>query len=246
MLRREQYRRADDPVFSEKIARAVITGKLTNCRMVLMRSARDSGDEATKNLLKGASSHLARLMENLNKVQTLDSLRGLEGEAAKTYFSVFDHLVLAQKESFFFRERSRRPPLDNLNALLSFVYTLLTHDITSALESVGLDPAVGYLHRDRPGRPSLSLDLMEECRSFIGDRLVLTLINRQQIKGKGFIKSESGDIRMDDDTRKEVLLAYQKRKQEEIFHPFIAEKICIGLIPHIPSTIILALFERRS
>lgn len=137
-----------------------------------------------------------------------------------------------QKEDFFFKERSRRPPLDNMNALLSFIYTLLSHDTTSAIEAVGLDPAVGYLHRDRPGRPSLSLDLMEECRALIADRLAVTLVNRLQVKGKGFIKSESGDIRMDDDTRKEVLVAYQKRKQEEIYHPFLCEKISIGLIPH--------------
>ena len=202
-----------------------------------MRAVRDSQNEANCEPLRKASAHLGYLIHNLGNIQGVDSLRGVEGEAAKTYFSVFDKLILVQKEDFFFKERSRRPPLDNMNALLSFVYTLLAHDVSSALEAVGLDPAVGYLHKDRPGRPSLALDLMEECRAFIGDRLALTLVNRLQIKGTGFIKSESGDIRMNEDTRKDLLIAYQKRKQEEIFHPFIGEKIAIGLIPHIQASL---------
>lgn len=237
LLRREQYRKADDPSYSESIARSIILGKIANSRTVLMRAARELSDEMACSHLKKASMHLAFLVKNLDKIQGLDSLRGVEGEAARTYFSVFDYLILSQKEEFFFKERSRRPPLDNMNALLSFVYTLLAHDITSAIEAVGLDPAVGYLHRDRPGRPSLALDLMEDCRSFIADRLALTIINRLQVKGKGFIKSESGDIRMDDETRKEVLGAYQKRKQEEIFHPFLGEKISLGLIPHVQASL---------
>lgn len=237
LLRREQYRKADNELIAEKIARSIIIGKIMNSRSVLMRAAREiKNDSGTQ--LRNASIHLAYLVKNLDKIQSLDSLRGLEGEAAKIYFSVFDYMVLSQKEDFFFRERSRRPPLDNLNALLSFVYTLLAHDMTSALEAVGLDPAVGYLHKDRPGRPSLALDLMEEFRSFIADRLVLTLINRLQIKGKGFEKSSSGDIRMNDDTRKEVLSAYQTRKQDEIYHPFLAEKISIGLIPHVQALLL--------
>ncbi len=237
LLRREQYRRADDALHSENITRSIILGKIANSRTVLMRAARESQDDLSTGLLKKAASHLAYLIQNLDKMQGVDSLRGIEGDAAKTYFSVFDLLILSQKNDFFFKERSRRPPLDNMNALLSFVYTLLAHDVTSALEAVGLDPAVGYLHKDRPGRPSLALDLMEECRSFVADRLALTLINKLQVKGDGFIKSHSGDIRMDDITRKEVLSAYQKRKQEEIFHPFLGEKISFGLIPHIQATL---------
>jgi CRISPR-associated protein Cas1 len=211
----------------------MILGKLANSRTVLMRGVRDIEVESAKNSLRETASHLARMIAGLDRAGNLDSLRGIEGEAAKTYFSVFDHLILAQKDSFFFKERSRRPPLDNLNALLSFVYTLLAHDVVSALESVGLDPAVGYLHRDRPGRPSLALDIMEELRSYAADRLILSLINRLQVKGKDFKKSESGDVRMNDDVRKVVLMAYQNRKQEEIYHPFIEEKINIGLIPHV-------------
>lgn len=233
LLRREQYRMADDSLSTEKIARSVILGKIANTRIVLMRASRDIQDEIKRESLLKASNHLSYLVQNLDKSQNVDSLRGIEGEAAKTYFSVFDNLILAQKEDFFFKERSRRPPLDNMNALLSFIYTLIVHDVTSALETVGLDPAVGYLHRDRPGRPSLALDLMEEFRSVIADRLALTLINRLQIKAKGFVKSQSGDIRMDDETRKEVLSAYQMRKQDQIFHPFLSEKISIGLLPHI-------------
>ena len=165
-------------------------------------------------------------------------MRGREGDAARTYFEVFDHLIAAQKEDFFFHERSRRPPLDNVNALLSFFYTLLAHDVTAALETVGLDPAVGFLHRDRPGRPSLALDLMEEFRPIFADRLALSLINLQQIRGKGFRKTESGAVMMDDATRKEVLVAYQKRKQEEILHPFLNEKLAVGLLPHVQAMLL--------
>jgi CRISPR-associated protein Cas1 len=159
-------------------------------------------------------------------------LRGVEGDAAHGYFSVFDELILQQKEAFFFHERSRRPPLDNVNALLSFLYVLLGHDMASALETVGLDPGVGFLHRDRPGRASLALDLMEELRPVLADRLALTLINRRQVTGSGFTRSDSGAVIMNDATRKEVLVGWQTRKQEEILHPFLNERIPIGLVPY--------------
>jgi CRISPR-associated protein Cas1 len=165
-------------------------------------------------------------------------VRGLEGDAAHTYFSVFDHLIVAQKESFTFQERNRRPPLDNVNCLLSFLYTLLTHDCRSALESVGLDPAVGFLHRDRPGRPSLALDMMEEFRPFIADRLALSLINLRQVQDKGFNKTEAGAVLMNDETRKILLVAYQERKQEEIYHPFLDEKVTIGLLFHVQALLL--------
>ncbi|MDP3043870.1 MAG: CRISPR-associated endonuclease Cas1, partial [Bacillota bacterium] len=168
----------------------------------------------------------------------LDSVRGMEGEAARRYFGVFDHLITLQKADFFLQTRTRRPPLDNMNSLLSFCYTLLTHDVASALETVGLDPAVGYLHRDRPGRPGLALDLMEEFRPFLADRLALSLVNLQQVKGKGFRQTETGAILMDDDTRKKVLVAYQKRKQEEIRHPFLDEKVTVGLLPYIQAMLL--------
>jgi len=181
---------------------------------------------------------LLHSLDQLQRTISLDQLRGIEGEAANTYFSVFDHLIIAQKESFQFKERSRRPPLDETNCLLSFLYTLLVHDVRSALESVGLDSCVGFLHRDRPGRPGLALDIMEEFRPFLADRLALSLINREQVRKKGFKKMESGAILMEDDTRKEVLVAYQKRKQEEIMHPYLKENVQIGLLFHIQALLL--------
>lgn len=178
LLRREQYRRADDEASSSAIARAVLIAKIANCRTVLMRSARERNDNESSGPILSASGHLSRILKGLERETSLDALRGMEGEAARIYFSVFDHLVLAQKKDFYFTERSRRPPLDNLNALLSFIYTLLAHDVASALEGVGLDPAVGFLHRDRPGRPGLALDIMEELRPILADRLALSLVNR--------------------------------------------------------------------
>jgi CRISP-associated protein Cas1 len=165
-------------------------------------------------------------------------LIGFEGSAAKIYFGVFDQLILQQRQDFFFQGRSRRPPLDNMNSLLSFLYTLLTNDAASALETVGLDPYVGFLHQDRPGRPSLALDLMEELRPVIVDRLALSLVNRKQITGKGFTRKESGGILMDDDTRKAVLTAWQERKKEEIIHPYLKERVPFGLIPHIQAMLL--------
>ena len=232
LLRREQYRRADDPQASADIARAVLTGKIANSRTVLQRALRDHADKMASSEVAFAVKRLSNHLDLLNQEIPLDALRGFEGDAAHIYFSVFDHLIIAQKETFSFLERNRRPPLDNVNALLSFLYTLLVHDIRSALEVVGLDPAVGFLHRDRPGRPSLALDLMEEFRPFLADRLALSLINRQQIHAGGFQQSDSGAILMTDETRKTVLVAYQERKQEEILHPFLEEKVTIGLLFH--------------
>ncbi|MEK7274956.1 MAG: type I-C CRISPR-associated endonuclease Cas1c [Candidatus Desantisbacteria bacterium] len=247
LLRREQYRRADDLSASASIAYAVLTGKIANCRTVLQRALRDHADKINTEAVSEASQRLASAMRRLQTVLPLDVLRGIEGEAANTYFGVFDHLIVSQKDHFKFNERNRRPPLDNVNCLLSFLYTILMHDVRSALEMVGLDPAVGFLHRDRPGRYSLALDLMEEFRPFIADRLALSLINLSQVQGKGFQKKgcpplvqerglkhekESGAVWMDDDTRKAVLVAYQKRKQEEIEHPFLKEKVAIGILPY--------------
>lgn len=238
LLRREQYRRADDENAATEIARAVVIAKVANSRTVLLRALRDHPDNIGAAEIESAAARLAGLFEYVQKSVTLDVVRGREGEAAMVYFGVFDHLIVAQKEDFFFRERSRRPPLDNTNSLLSFLYTLLAHDVASALETTGLDPAVGYLHRDRPGRPGLALDLMEEFRPFLADRLALSLINRQQVRGKGFNRTETGAVIMDDATRKELLLAYQQRKQEEIFHPFIEEKVAIGLLPHVQAMLL--------
>ncbi|HHT9136237.1 MAG TPA: type I-C CRISPR-associated endonuclease Cas1c [Candidatus Wunengus sp. YC60] len=232
LLRREQYRRADDVKTSALIARAVLTGKIVNCRTVLQRALRDHSEKIDADAISQASQRLANSMRRLQSEDAIDILRGIEGESANTYFSVFDQLITTQKEDFKFHERNRRPPLDNVNCLLSFLYVLLMHDVRSALETVGLDPAVGFLHRDRPGRYGLALDLMEEFRPFIADRLTLSLINLCQVQAKGFHKKESGAVWMDDDTRKTVLIAYQKRKQEEILHPFLNEKVTVGLLFH--------------
>ncbi len=232
LLRREQYRRSEDETSSAAIARAIVIAKIANSRTVLLRAARERTEGPQTAELAAAAQRLARLIEELQQPKPLDTVRGHEGDAARVYFDVFDHLITESKDDFFFRTRNRRPPLDNTNSLLSFLYTLLTHDVAAALEGVGLDPAAGFLHRDRPGRPSLALDLVEDLRPVIADRLALSLINRRQIKGDGFRTTESGAVEMDDATRKEVLVAYQKRKQEEILHPFLNEKVAFGIVPH--------------
>jgi CRISP-associated protein Cas1 len=231
LLRREQYRWADDEARSAAVARAVLIGKIANSRTVLRRALRDHSDKPGTERLEKAGRKLRFSLDQLQRSHSLDALRGIEGDAAGAYFAVFDNLITAQKEDFRFNERSRRPPLDNVNCLLSFVYTLLMHDVRSALESVGLDPAVGFLHRDRPGRSGLALDIMEEFRPFLADRLVLSLINLGVVKKNCFCRAETGGVTMDGDTRKALLVAYQKRKQEEISHPFLNEKMEIGLLP---------------
>ncbi|MBI5521676.1 MAG: type I-C CRISPR-associated endonuclease Cas1 [Desulfarculus sp.] len=238
LLRREQYRRADHEAQASLLAQAVVAGKVMNARSVLLRAIRQGADECAARALSQAGRELASRLRDLQGPSSLEVVRGVEGEAARTYFGAFDHLIRAQKESFFFHARSRRPPLDNINALLSFVYTLLMHDVASALEGVGLDPAVGYLHRDRPGRKSLALDLMEEFRPFLADRLVLSLVNRQQVKANGFTTTANGGVYMDDATRKTVLVAYQERKREELSHPFLGEKLALGLVPHVQALLL--------
>ena len=238
LLRREQYRRADSDEQSAAIARPVVIAKVANCRTVLLRALRDKPDCAGNSAIEAAGMRLAHLVNTLQTPRPLDTVRGYEGDAARVYFEVFDHLVTESKDAFFFHGRSRRPPLDNLNALLSFLYTLVTHDVASALEAVGLDPAVGYLHRDRPGRPSLALDVVEELRPVLADRLAVSLINRRQIRAQGFRQTETGAVLMDDDTRKEVLVAYQKRKQEEILHPFLKERVPFGIVPHVQALLL--------
>lgn len=233
LLRRTQYRRADAPDGSAEVARAIVAAKVANSRVVLQRSVRDHPENPHGADVEAAVRRLQWLIEELRQSQSLDRVRGIEGDAGRTYFSVFDHLITAQKEEFSFHGRSRRPPLDKVNALLSFLYAVAAHDATSALESTGLDPAVGFLHRDRPGRPGLALDLLEEFRAFLCDRLALSLINRRQVTEGGFTTSESGDVRMDDATRKTLLVAYQERKQEEIRHPFLQETTTVGLLMHL-------------
>jgi CRISPR-associated protein Cas1 len=230
LLRRNQYRMADDKDVTRKIVANIISGKLANNRVVINRVIRDHKEKIDVKVLKDASDKIGIISERIPRASTADEIRGLEGEAGAVYFGIFNHLIIDQKEDFQFSERNRRPPLDEVNALLSFIYTILGHDLRSALETVGLDPQVGFLHRDRPGRYSLALDMMEEFRPVIADRLVLSLINRRQVSKKGFRKAASGAVIMDDDTRKLVLTEYQKRKADEIYHPYIEEKVQMGLL----------------
>jgi CRISPR-associated protein Cas1 len=242
ILRREQYRRADDLDFSARMARAFINGKVANCRALLNRTVRDHGDRLDSEAVGDAANHLTGLLKSLGRDRPLDEVRGTEGDGAHVYFSVFDHLIIRNKEDFFFHRRSRRPPLDRVNCLLSFLYTLVMHDVRSALECTGLDPAVGFLHRDRPGRSGLALDMMEEFRP-LADRLTLSLINRGQLQGKDFVVSEGGGVRMKDKARKTLLTAYQERKQDVLLHPFLEEKMPLGLFFHTQA-LLLARFLR--
>jgi CRISPR-associated protein Cas1 len=232
LLRRTQYRIADDETPALDIARSFIIGKLVNCRTVLGRSIRDHGSSISCEKIRRTDGFLIENLNKINECQSRDSLRGIEGNCAKAYFDVFDEMILKQKDDFFISDRNRRPPLDNMNALLSFLYTLLAHDVQSALETVGLDPYVGFFHVDRPGRPGLALDMMEELRPFLGDRHALTMVNLQEIRGEDFLKKEDGAVLLTDDGRKKILKSWQKRKQEEITHPYLNESIPIGLIPY--------------
>lgn len=233
LVRREQYRRADDEEISAEIAVSIISAKISNCGKVLQRFLRDHGEKKVVEHVEPVAKRIGRILKEISGTMPLNVVRGIEGDAAANYFSVFDHLITSQKKNFSFNGRNRRPPLDEVNCLLSFLYTILMHDVRSALECVGLDPAVGFLHRDRPGRSGLALDMMEEFRPFIADRLVLTLINLCQVTCKDFFRKDSKAVYMTDDGRKKVLMAYQKRKQDEIFHPFIEKKIMIGQLFYI-------------
>lgn len=232
LLRREQYRRADNPAFSAAVATTCVLGKVVNCRTVLQRALRDHGDKVDAPALQESIDRLGAAIRRLQAGLPLDEVRGVEGDAARTYFSGFDHLIVRDKDHFFMRQRSRRPPLDRINCLLSFLYTLVVNDIRSALEAVGLDPAVGYLHRDRPGRSGLALDLMEEFRPMV-DRLAISLVNLGQLRRDDFVISDGGGVRMSEEARKTLLVAYQKRKQEEMVHPFVEEKMAVGLLFHM-------------
>lgn len=239
LLRRAQYRRSDTPESSAELAATLVAAKIANSRFVLQRALRDRPKSSHRNNIEAAIDHLATLLRRVrNSSMELDSIRGYEGAAAHAYFEVFNHLILSDSGDFEFKGRNRRPPRDAVNALLSFVYTLLRHDIASALEGVGLDPAVGFLHRDRPGRPALGLDLMEELRAPLADRLVLALINRKQVSPGGFSVDETGGVSMDNDTRKSVLVAWQERKQESVRHPYLNESVPIGLIPHLQARLL--------
>lgn len=238
LLRRAQYRAADDPFQSCRIARNFIYGKLSNSRAVLDRTRRDHGMRVNEETFQAASDQIRALLSQVAEETSLDSLRGLEGAGATVYFRLMDDMILRNKEDFFFHGRSRRPPMDNLNALLSFVYTMLGNDCASALEMVGLDSYVGFLHRDRPGRISLALDLLEELRPCLADRFVLTLINNRVVTGKDFSLQESGAVLLSDEGRKRVQKEWQSKKQEKITHPFLKEKLEWGLVPYVQALLL--------
>lgn len=238
LLRQQQYVSSRDEKISLEIAKNCILGKVYNARWVLERAVRDHSMQIDLEQVKSASGFLKSSLEYIQDAQSKEQLRGYEGEAASVYFGVFDQLILQQKKDFVFQGRSRRPPLDNVNALLSFVYTLLTNQITSALETVGLDPYVGYLHTDRPGRASLSLDLIEELRAVFADRFVLSLINKRIVNGKNFSKKENGAVLMDDELRKKVLTEWQNRKREIITHPYLGEKVEWGMVPYVQAMLL--------
>lgn len=238
LLRRNQYRWTEDSHISVRMAKRFIAAKIVNSRAVLHRALRDHPRTVDISVLADTMTALVNTIKQLERAEDLSVVRGIEGQAANLYFSAFDELILTQKEAFRMTGRNRRPPLDRINALLSFLYTLLTHEVVAALESIGLDPQAGFLHRDRPGRPSLALDVMEELRPHFADRMAVTLINRSQINTDGFIIKENGAVIMDEKTRKEVLIAWQKRKQEEIIHPYLEEKVPLGLVPYIQAMLL--------
>lgn len=238
LLRREQYRRADDPAATAAVARHLVGGKVANCRSVLLRHLRDNPDSEGSELVRKAAARLANVGQDVMRSTDADHVRGLEGEASAAYFGVFGHLVVQQREGFPFPGRSRRPPLDPLNALLSFLYAMLANDARSACEAAGLDAQVGFLHRDRPGRPSLALDLMEELRAVLCDRLALSLVNRRQVEASDFDRAATGGCRLKDKPRRAVLAAYQKRKQDALVHPYLEERVSLGLVVHLQARLL--------
>lgn len=241
LLRKKQYTLSEDKNVSLHLAKLFTTGKVYNTRSILQRYIRDNGsDEDVEQVIKQLNWQKKRILQ----AENMDILRGEEGQAANTYFDIFDHLILQQKEDFAFNGRNRRPPKDEVNAMLSFVYTLIANDVASALESVGLDPYIGFMHTLRPGRTSLALDMMEELRAYLGDRLVLSMINRKQITKKDFIRQSDDSFVMTDDCRKEILSTWQKRKKETIEHPYLKENISIGLLPYAQA-LLLARFLRE-
>lgn len=238
LLRRTQFRYADDPEKSLVLSRQFMIGKLVNCRTVLGRGIRDHGDVINKAAVGSVERYLIDNIDRIPDSPDCDMLRGIEGNCAKFYFSALNELILHQKTDFFLKERNRRPPMDNMNAILSFLYTLLAHEMESALETVGLDPYVGFFHTDRPGRASLALDMMEELRPFLADRLALNLVNLKKIKGSDFSRKENGAVLMTDNGKKEIIASWQKRKQEQIKHPYLGEKIPVGLVPYVQAMLL--------
>ncbi|WP_135557310.1 type I-C CRISPR-associated endonuclease Cas1c [Paenibacillus cymbidii] len=231
-LRKKQYRVSDDEAASARIARNFLIGKLYNHKWMIERMTRDYPLRVDVARFKAVSQQLSALMADIRECEDLERLRGLEGQAALGYNQLVDAMILQQKEHFYFRARSRRPPRDNVNAMLSFAYSLLANDVAAALEGVGLDAYVGFLHRDRPGRVSLALDVMEELRGVYADRFVLSLINKKVVSGDDFVQKENGAVLLRDEARKKFLTAWQEKKQEKITHPYLGESLSWGLVPH--------------
>ena len=239
LLRQAQFRAADNPEQTCELARLFVAGKIRNSRQVLLRSARDSKNETEADQLKQSAKKLNSHLRNLQHAQDLDTIRGIEGDAARLYFSQMNYMIApAARDAFHFDQRSRRPPRDPINALLSFIYALILTDCRSALEAAGLDPQLGFLHAVRPGRPALALDLQEEYRAVFGDRLALTLINRGQITRKDFDFQPGNTVLLNDRGRKKVIIAYQERKKVTLLHPVLEKKIEIGLIPLIQARLL--------
>ena len=238
LLREQQYKSCKDEDISLKIAKNCILGKVYNARWVLERALRDHEMQIDSERVKKVSLQLKDALELIQNAESKEQLRGYEGEAASIYFGVFNELILQQKKDFQFQGRTKRPPMDTVNAMLSFAYTLLTNQIMSALECVGLDPCVGYLHTERPGRSSLALDMVEELRSVMADRFVLSLINKKIISGKNFTKKENGAVLMDDELRKKFLTEWQNRKKEVITHPYLREKVEWGMVPYVQAMLL--------
>ena len=237
LLRKEQYRRADSEEESLPLAQNFILGKIYNARWTIERTSRDHVLRIDEERFRGISEFLHTSCREVMKTRDLEELRGVEGKAAVAYFSLFDDMILKQKEDFFFTERNRRPPLDNMNCLLSFLYALLMNDVASALEGVGLDSYVGFLHRDRPGRQSLALDMMEELRP-TADRTAFSMVNTKKICRRDFKTEESGAVRLTDDGRKKILEAWHAHKETSITHPFMEEKVKRGLVPHVQAMLL--------
>ena len=237
LLRRSQHLALDTQGWPSRIALQFVAAKIQNSRLVLLRGARDSSGEPAEKL-RGAAAQLATNLENLRTIEGLDRIRGAEGEAARIYYRAFSWLIHAESAAFPFERRSRRPPRDRTNALLSFLYALVREECASALDGVGLDPQVGYLHALRPGRPALALDLMEELRAPVADRLAATLINRRQLLADGFDISPGGAVLLNDDGRRKVLSAYQEQKKRLVTHKLLQQKVAFGLVPHVQARLL--------
>ncbi len=238
LLRRAQHLALSDPAKTLDVARHIVAGKIQNCRQNLLRAGREAEDEQDRDALQKAAASLAEAVPRLEAPRDLEHVRGIEGDAARTYFGVFDRMVREDREAFHMQGRSRRPPRDRTNALLSFLYAVLLNDCASAAEGVGLDPQVGYLHTLRPGRPGLALDLIEELRPVLADRLALTLINRRQVTADDFKDEPGGAVHLNETGRKTVVAAYQKRKQDELQHAVVDQKMPLGLVPHIQARLL--------